>query len=286
MRRDELARLAERMSPSLGTTLAVSRRNALAAITLGAREQAAWLLLRLKEDEKQTTEKGAKVNTGVHLNLQHGSYARQPSSLPWRPCLSHRSHHPCHGDPAYAHGSHHSFRGGTACVKGMAPCSTDCATPLFVVAPLTCEGSSSLCPAVALTDSALLARERDCLMACLVASAISPDAQREAVLAAAELMPLHQAVPLLFLISRGADACHRLQLSGEWELAAVLAKASLSAEERREVLVRWAAELDGRGELWRAMEVTRKRYRFSDRRTSTLRPFPATGSLPQLPHRT
>ena len=114
MRSDELARLAERLSPSVGTTLAVTRRNALSAVTFGAREQAAWLLLRAREEERLAGEKVDK----------HGR-----------------------ASPSLIDGDRHA---------------------------------------------AHFERERDCLMGCLIAGCISPDAQRQAVLSAAEWLPLHQ----------------------------------------------------------------------------------------------
>eukprot|EP00966_Prymnesium_polylepis_P219284 5073305-Prymnesium_polylepis.1 len=122
------------------------------------------------------------------------------------------------------------------------------------------DSKGSAAAATALGDGArptggALERERDCLLGCLVAGFVSPAAQRDAVLTAAAWLPLRLSVPLLFLIGRGADACRRLQSSGAWERAATLATASLPAAERREVFVRWAAFLDGRGEPHRAVEV-------------------------------
>ena len=101
--------------------------------------------------------------------------------------------------------------------------------------------------------------ERDLLLACLVAGFVSPQMQVAAItssadrLCAAGKLPL--AVPLLFLIGRGAEACERLQRAGRWEHAATLAKASLPASERDTVLGKWAEHLLASGEHQRGIEV-------------------------------
>jgi WD40 repeat protein len=137
-------------------------------------------------------------------------------------------------------------------------------------------------------SEASMETERDLLLACLVAGFVSPQMQVAAItsdgtliasdglegllmnsnclphqvaaitssadrLCAAGKLPL--AVPLLFLIGRGAEACERLQRAGRWEHAATLAKASLPASERDTVLGKWAEHLLASGEHQRGIEV-------------------------------
>jgi len=101
--------------------------------------------------------------------------------------------------------------------------------------------------------------ETDLLMGCVVASFCGARTQTAALAAAAECFTrsgkLSQAVPLLFLIGRGRDACRLLQGAGQWERAAVLAKASLPATERGAILFRWAEHLHARGDTQRSIEV-------------------------------
>ena len=101
--------------------------------------------------------------------------------------------------------------------------------------------------------------EREWLMGCLAAGAVSAAHQRAALLAVADKLcesnQLGQAVPLLFLAGRGDDACVRLQRAGQWAQAATLAKASLPPKERGAVLSRWAEHLHARGETGRAIEI-------------------------------
>jgi hypothetical protein len=101
--------------------------------------------------------------------------------------------------------------------------------------------------------------ERDWMMGCLVAGFCDPGTQAAAIVAVADRFTaagkLSLAVPMLFLIGRGADACRRLQEHGRWEYAATLAKTSLPAAERSGVLTRWADHLLCRGEQHRAIEV-------------------------------
>ena len=108
-------------------------------------------------------------------------------------------------------------------------------------------------------SEASMETERDLLLACLVAGFVSPQMQVAAItssadrLCAAGKLPL--AVPLLFLIGKGAEACERLQRAGRWEHAATLAKASLPASERDTVLGKWAEHLLASGEHQRGIEV-------------------------------
>ena len=97
------------------------------------------------------------------------------------------------------------------------------------------------------------------LMGYLVAGFCSPAMQRGAIASVAERFAasgkLSAAVPLLFLIGRGSEACERLQASGQWEYAATLAKASLPPAERGPVLGRWAEHLHAKGDTQRSIEV-------------------------------
>ena len=101
--------------------------------------------------------------------------------------------------------------------------------------------------------------ERDWMLGCVVAGFCDAEVQKQAIVAVADrftqLGKLSLAVPLLFLIGLGAEACTRLQAAGRWEYAATLAKASLPPSERSAVLGKWAEHLMHRGEQHRAIEV-------------------------------
>lgn len=108
-------------------------------------------------------------------------------------------------------------------------------------------------------ERAALESERDWMMGCVVAGFVSADMQAAAIAAVAERFvaggKLNLAVPLLFLIGRGGEACARLQRAGRWEYAATLAKASLPPTERGVVLAQWAEHLLVRGDVHRAIEL-------------------------------
>ena len=101
--------------------------------------------------------------------------------------------------------------------------------------------------------------ERDWMLGCVVAGFCGQGTQASTIAAVADRFTasgkLSLAVPLLFLIGRGGEACARLQSAGRWEYAATLAKASLPPAERGVVLSAWAEQLLARGEPHRAIEV-------------------------------
>jgi len=100
----------------------------------------------------------------------------------------------------------------------------------------------------------------DALKACVIAATLSDTAlntsfQNTIKLVATTLIAQDQiaaGTQLLTLIGKGADACRYLQSYDKWTDAAWLAKVSLSDEEARQVMRRWAQHLaDETGELVR-----------------------------------
>jgi hypothetical protein len=87
----------------------------------------------------------------------------------------------------------------------------------------------------------------DALRACLAATIRSSGASQSTIkLVATNLIAsghLSAGVELLCLIDKGLDACRYLQSYEEWELAAGLAKATLSERDCAEVFMRWADHL-------------------------------------------
>lgn len=104
-----------------------------------------------------------------------------------------------------------------------------------------------------------LADETDWLLGVIAASAVSGEARAEAAARGAtkllERGRVPQAVALLCACGLGPVAVAELQARGEWETAATLAKSSLSPEERRPVLARWAEHLRADGQGGRAIEI-------------------------------
>lgn len=100
---------------------------------------------------------------------------------------------------------------------------------------------------------------KDSLKAAVVAATISPQHFKNTMKLIATNLIAHgkvdEGVQLLCLIGKSLDACRYLQSYDRWTDAAWLAKISLSEEECRSVLKRWAQFLNGTNQKMKAVQI-------------------------------